>query len=104
MINTEQRRRPTVPEVMPLVRTYQKVAGNEVGGSLHIVLGDGNVRDGDVEFCYRWAMRDPEVYNSAIIRFQPDPPDYLGAALALVLMTMSRTQRSKVVKRLHDDG
>ena len=50
-------------------------------GSLHIVMEDGNVRDGDVEFCIQDALK---------LR------DWRGAELACVLRQMSRTQRRKL--------
>jgi hypothetical protein len=73
--------RPTVPEVMPRINAYMAVPGNEMGGSLHIVLCDGNVGDDSVGFCLKWAVERGDVE---------------GAALAKILLTMSLTQRGKV--------
>lgn len=74
--------KPTVPDVAPLVRAYYALPLNGAGGSLHIVLDDGNVSDGDVEFCVARAE---------------ERGDEDGAALARVLLRMSKTQRRKLV-------
>lgn len=73
--------RITVPDALPLVRRYYALRGNSNGGSLHIVLEDGNVEDGDIAYCMGWAERDS---------------DHAGQALALVLRRMSKTQRRKL--------
>jgi len=72
---------PTVPEVLPLVRAYYALPGNSTGGSLHIVLDDGNTDDSSVLFCIRRAH-------------QLDDTD--GITLAEILLKMSRTQRRKL--------
>ncbi len=69
----------TVSEVLPLVQAYYKFNG--VGGSLHIVLDDGNLEDDSVEFCLRYAR---------------DNHDIAGQNLAKVLLRMSRKQRQKL--------
>lgn len=83
--------KPTVPEVLPLVRAYYAKPGNGAGGNLHIVLDDYNVRDDDVQFCLDLA----EQFN-----------DEDGAALAKLLLKMSKTQRAKLaaLKRVKQDG
>lgn len=73
--------KPTIPEVAPLIAAYYAKPGNEVGGSLHIVLDDGNIERYHVEFCRRYA----EEHND---------PD--GAALAEILLQCSITQRKKL--------
>jgi len=73
--------KPTITEVLPIVRAYYAKPGNEVGGSLHIVLDDGNVSDDDVRFCLQQAR-------------ERDDAD--GVALAEKLLLMSRTQRRKL--------
>lgn len=75
--------KPTVPDVLPLARAYYAKLGNGAGGSLHIVLDDGNVTDGDVEFCEERAR-------------ERDDED--GVALAQVLRRMSKTQRAKITR------
>jgi hypothetical protein len=76
--------KPTVPEVLPLVEAYYDKPGNGVGGSLHIVLEDGNIRTSDVEFCRQWAL---------------DHGDADGVRLAELLLRMSQTQRRKLSRR-----
>ena len=73
--------RPAVPDVEPLVRAYYALPGNDMGGSLHIVLEDGNVADHHVMSC---------------IDFARERVDEDGMWLARVLLTMSRTQRLKL--------
>lgn len=72
--------KPTIPEVLPLVRAYY-AKGNYAGGALHIVLEDGNVKDSDVRFCISWARQEN---------------DADGLALAELLLKMSKTQRIKL--------
>lgn len=82
--------KPTVPDVVPMVRAYQRKDGNYVGGHLHIVLDDGNVDDHSVEYCLAAAR---------------EAGDTDGVALAETLLRMSRTQRLKLSDmfyRLHD--
>lgn len=71
--------KPTIPEVLPLVRAY--LAQHPAGGALHIVLGDGNVSDADVKFCIEHAKAHE---------------DAEGLVLAELLLRMSRTQRLKL--------
>ena len=71
--------RLTVPEVEPLVRAlYHK---HPMGCCLHIVLDDENVSDSNVRFCAQYAVE------------QDHPSCY---TLALILLSMSRTQRLKL--------
>lgn len=77
----ELNRKPTVPEVHPVVEAYRALPGNSAGGSLHVVLDDGNVDDGSVQFCIEWA---------------DDAGDEDGVALGKVLLRMSKTQRKKL--------
>lgn len=73
--------RPTVPAVLPRVRAYRDQPGNSVGGRLHLVLDGGNTRDSHVQYCleHAKAIGDTE-----------------GAALARILLRMSKTQRGKL--------
>jgi hypothetical protein len=73
--------KPTVPEVLPLVRAYYEKPGNSVGGNLHIVLEDGNVDDSHVRACLEWAQA---------------AGDADAVALATLLLRMSRTQRRRL--------
>ena len=79
---SSQTDKPTIPEVLPLVQAYYAKPGNSCGGSLHIVLDDGNIEDGSVRFCRDWAAKH-------------DDPD--GIELAEILLRMSRTQRRKLM-------
>lgn len=74
--------KPTVPEVLPLVRDLYGTEHGGAGGCLHIVLDDGNVEDHSVAFCVDYAMEND--CNQC-------------ESLARLLMRMSRTQRLKLV-------
>lgn len=76
-------RKPTVPDVMPLVRAYYET--HLTGGHLHIVLDDGNVADHHIHFCRAEAEKagDPE-----------------GVALADALLLMSERQRLKIYREI----
>lgn len=85
-----QQRKPTVPEIMPLVWAYYTLPDDEQrhiyyssGGSLHILLDDGNVENDHVSFCMDAAMA------------AKDEP---GMIIAAMLQRMSRTQRLRVSK------
>jgi len=73
---------PTV-DVFPLVEIYYAKPGNEAGGSLHIVLDDGNEEDGAVDFCIGWAL---------------ERRDWDGVALGSVLRRMPESERAKIRK------
>lgn len=75
--------RPSVLDVHPLVKAYYARPGNGVGGSLHLVLDDGNVSDDDVRFCIRAAR---------------DRADIHGYQIGVLLLSMSRTQRKKLTR------
>lgn len=81
-------RKPTVPEVLPLVNEFYGIEGNGVGGHLHIVLDDGNIEDDHVAHCLERARMDD---------------DFVAEALASILVKMSRTQRTKLYRR-HGPG
>ncbi|OGO11234.1 MAG: hypothetical protein A2Y53_07615 [Chloroflexi bacterium RBG_16_47_49] len=73
--------RPTVPELVPLIKKYYAKPGNGVGGSLHIVLEDGNTQDVHVNKCLEWAKEQGDID---------------GIVLAELLLKMTRTQRGKL--------
>jgi len=89
--------KPTVPEVEPLVqRLYDGTApcsrdAGCVGGHLHIVLDDGNIEDGHVQYCLDSATCDDCV---------------TCIKLAKLLTQMSRTQRRKLasMNRRHNSA
>lgn len=74
-------RKPTVPEVLPLVRELYNSPGGRAGCCLHIVLDDGNIDDDDVDFCIRWAI---------------DQQHERCERLARILRLCSKTQRRKL--------
>jgi len=74
--------RPTVPDVIPYLRSIY--ARHSAGCCLHILLDDGNVRQADAEFCLAQARDRGHA-------------DCLAAAELLVRMT--RTQRLKAGRR-----
>lgn len=71
--------KPTIPEVIARFVTYNE--HNPAWGSLHVVLDDHNVEDSSVRFCLGWAN---------------EHGDWEGAALAHILLQMSKTQRLKI--------
>jgi hypothetical protein len=80
---SNEQRKPTVPDVLPLARAYYEIAGNEVGGHLHIVLEDYNIDDGSVQFC----LDEARAHR-----------DEAGVELASLLLRMSKTQRLKIAR------
>ena len=75
-----------MPEVLEKVWAYRD-AGNISGGSLHIVLDDGNIDRQDIEYCIQEAKSDG---------------DKEGAEIGETLLLMSKTQRKKVAARFYD--
>lgn len=71
--------RVTIPEVLERFRAYKRRNGG--WASLHVVLDDGNVKNGDVVWCISHAK---------------ERGDAEGEALGWVLMVLSRTQRRKL--------
>ena len=80
-MEAEQRAKPTIPEVLPLITRFAKVPENNVGGCLHIVLDDGNVDDFSIQSCLDYAIKRS---------------DFLAIEVAEVLLRMSKTQRLKL--------
>lgn len=75
--------KPTIPEVLALAKEYYSIPGNEVGGHLHIVLEDRNIKDSDVKHCLESAI---------------ECNDTIGITLAEKLLQMSWTQRKKLYR------
>jgi len=73
--------RPTVPDVLPLVRAIYARPGGGVGCCLHIVTDDGNLEQSNVDFCVQTAIERGHA-------------DCLEAAR--LLAQMSKTQRARV--------
>lgn len=80
-MEAEQRAKPAIPEVLPLITRFAKVPENNVGGCLHIVFDDGNVDDSSVQSCLDYAI---------------ERSDSLAIEVAEVLLRMSKTQRLKL--------
>lgn len=81
-------RKPTVPEVLPLVRALYRSEHGRVGGCFHIVLDDYNVEDHHVSWC---------LDNARERSCQP------CTELGELLVRMSRTQRLKLARLAYPD-
>ena len=75
----------TTKMVLKQAKAYLAKPGNEAGGSLHLVLSDGNVENSSVEVCLKHAQEEN---------------DYDGIRLAETLLKISNAQRRKVYKSL----
>lgn len=56
----------SVEDVRDLIGRYCDMPGNVTGGSLHIVLDDGNTNRSDVEHCARWANQRGDLAGVAL--------------------------------------
>lgn len=83
MIGTSRSQSPLeiVENVIALARFYFVELGNVTGGSLHIVLSDGNIKPGHIKYCLGYA----ELSN-----------DHVGAALAKCLLELTDKQVQEV--------
>jgi hypothetical protein len=79
--DTTKMPKPTVPEVLPLVHAFYAKRGNWMGGTLHDVLHDGNVKAENVQACLELARATG---------------DHDAAQLAVILLRMTITQRRKL--------
>ncbi len=79
-------KKPTIPEVYPLIIDYYKKPENNCGGNLHCILDDPNFRDHDVMFCLEEARKD-------------DDAD--GTRIAELLLRMSKAQRRRLYRLPH---
>lgn len=78
----ERELKPTVPEVIPLVRFYcAQEEAEGLGGRLHSFVEDGNCEQADIE----WHLEDAKNHC-----------DELAIAICRVLLKMSMTQRRKI--------
>lgn len=77
----QARRKPTVPEVMPLVREWYAMPGNQAGGIFHIILDDGNCQ---------------QTFADQALESARQLGDPVGLELAELLAAMSPTQRRKL--------
>lgn len=79
-----QREKINIDQILPIILFYYTLPLNGAGGSLHIVLDDGNVDDGHIEYCIKRAN---------------EKGDELGVYLGKALLTMSKTQRRKIYRK-----
>jgi len=86
-IPDKPRDRPTVPEVLHLACAYYATPGNSTGGNLHVVLEDENLDDGHVQRCLERAEQEA---------------DSDGIKLANALLAMTKTQRRRLRRQLHE--
>lgn len=71
----------TVPQLIEAAKSYY--IKNRNGGSLHIVLDDGNIKDSHIKFCIDCAKLNGDVE---------------GTELGEMILSASFTQRTKLVK------
>ena len=77
--------RPSVPEVIAYARRYyNSERGKWVGGSLHIVLDDGNLSNDSVDFCIDHAK---------------ETDDEAGWILATMIRSLTSTQRRSLYRK-----
>lgn len=81
--------RPVVADVQPLMWAYRDSPGGNVGGNLHIILDDGNIRDKDIKHC-----RD-------VCRHRHD---LAGLRLCELLLQMSKSQRARLAHSFYSNG
>lgn len=74
-----------LPPVVELCNEYLAMPGNGSGGSLHIVLDDGNLQDHHIQYC-----RD----------FASDRGDWRGAVLADKILALTRSQRHRLLRKI----
>lgn len=80
---TAPNNKPVSPEDLVRFEAYHQKYPS--WGALHIVLEDGNIRDKDVQHCFESARK---------------AGDEEGAYLAGVLLTMSKSQRCNLPRRI----
>ena len=72
-------------ELVPTIEAVYEYSG--VGGNLHVVLDDGNIRDDDIRFCQARIAEEPDETKRDV-----------EARCAELLLRASRTQRLKAVR------
>ena len=73
----------TVPQLIEECKKYYAMPNNSMGGCLHIVLDDENIKDNHIKFSIDEAEREG---------------DEAGVRLGKLLLQASMTQRRKLVK------
>ncbi|MCT0528339.1 hypothetical protein N0599_21620 [Pseudomonas aeruginosa] len=81
MVDKPTQKKPTVPEVMPLVREWYDKPGNQTGGIFHVILDDGNYE---------------KVFADQALKSARELGDPEAVILAELLVAMSPTQRRKL--------
>lgn len=76
----------TRAEVEQALLEYYELPHDGLGGNLHIVIEDQNIRDSDIQFCKEQAEAEG---------------DELGVLIADALMQMSKTQRLKIASKYY---
>ena len=71
----------TKSEIKALIEFYYTLPDHGAGGTLHIVVDDGNCDDASVDFCVGFARKEG---------------DSLGEFIALALMPLSEDERLQV--------
>ena len=79
--------RPTVPEVIPLIECLWGIKGCGVGGPLHAVIDDGNLKDGHIQ----WAID-----HAHEVDWWSEEAANLGIEIARRMLQMTGTQRRKL--------
>lgn len=74
--------RPTIPFMRGLIASYYKLEGNICGGSLHVVLDDGNLETRSVQHCLEYATKQN---------------DADGAFLADLLLRFTEAERAEML-------
>lgn len=72
----------TVPQLIEECKKYYSLPNNGVGGSLHIVLDDGNIADHHITYCIQYAKEQNDIE---------------GEKLGQLLLQASKTQRKKIL-------
>lgn len=85
---TEKAAKPTIPEVLPLIKQWYSKEGNSCGGIFHVILSDGN---------YQQTWADEALEHAK----QIGDPDAIQ--LASLLAIMSGTQRLKLCRQISWD-
>lgn len=79
-------KKPTITELVPLLKEYYSKPENCVGGSLHIVLEDDNLENGHIEYCIEYAKKEG---------------DLEGAKLGEMLLQLTKSQRRRLVTKYY---
>ena len=71
-------------EILKLIKDYYSKEGNAVGGSLHMVLDDGNLDNSDIQFAINYAKKEM---------------DCDGIKIGEILLSLSKGERKKIYKK-----